>query len=116
VNEIGHGLRIEAEALFGDRRDEAGTGFEIGIVEFAIALILLEVRCVRGREECALVMIEPPSDFGRAGILEVHNGVFIAIEMILVKQSPGAVQQAGEHELHVAADPFAVETGEKRCR
>jgi hypothetical protein len=26
------------------------------------------------------------------------------------------MQKAGENEVHVTADPFAVEAGEKRCR
>src|SRR5208282_881509 len=61
-------------------------------------------------------MVEPPGDFGRIGIFEIHNGIFFAIKVLFVKQRTGAVQQAGENELDVAANPFTVETGEKRCR
>ena len=68
--------------------DEAGAGFEIRIVELAIALVLLEVGRVLGSEESALVMVEPPGNFGRAGVLEVHDGVFVAIKLLFIEQAP----------------------------
>ena len=43
LDQFRHRSRIEAEAFFRDHGDEAGAGFEIRIVEFAVALILLEV-------------------------------------------------------------------------
>jgi len=49
------------------------------------------VGCVSWSQEGALVMIEPPSDLGRTGILEIHNGIFIAIEMLFIKKCAGAV-------------------------
>ena len=52
-------------------------------------------------------MIEPPGDFGRTGVLEIHDGIFVAVELILVEQGSGTVDQAGEFELGVAADALA---------
>ena len=49
VNQFGHGRGIETEALLGDGGDKAGTGFEIRVVEFPVALILLEVGRIGGR-------------------------------------------------------------------
>ena len=98
MHQVGYRRGIETEALLGDHGDETGAGFEIGIVELAIALVLLEVGGVGGSQECALVMIEPPGDFGRAGILEVDDGVFVAIELLFIEQCAGAMQQAGEDE------------------
>src|SRR5579863_5986752 len=43
VDKVGYGLRVEAKALLGNHRNEAGAGFEIRIVELAVALVLLEV-------------------------------------------------------------------------
>ncbi len=63
------------------------------------------------REECALVMVEPPGNFGRTGVLEVDDGVFFAVELLFVEQRAGAVDQAGKDELGVAADAFAIEAG-----
>jgi hypothetical protein len=113
MDEFGHRARIKAEALFGDHGNEAGAGFEIGIVKFAIALILLEVGGVGGGKKRALVMIEPPGDFGRAGVFEIYDGIFVAVELILVEERAGPMKQAGVHKLDVAADALSVETGEQ---
>jgi hypothetical protein len=55
-------------------------------------------------------MVEPPGNFGRAGIFEVHDGIFVTIEIIFVEQSSGPVQKTGENKFHVVTDPFAIET------
>ena len=118
VHQIGHGAGIKAEALFGDGGDETGAGLEIGIVKLAIALVLLEVGRILGREKGALMMVEPPGNFGRTGVLEVHDGVFVAIKLLLIEQRPGAVQQAGENEGDIVSDPLPVkarEEGGRRC-
>ena len=107
------GRGIEAEAFLRNHGDETGAGFEGGIVKLAVALILLEVGGVGGREKCAFVVIEPPGDFGRTGILEIYDGVFVAIKLLLVEEGASAMQQAGVDEVHIAADSFAVETGEQ---
>jgi hypothetical protein len=114
VHEIGDRSGIEAEALLRDHGDEAGAGFEIGIIKLAVALILLKVLGIGRREEGALVMVEPPGNFGRAGIFEVDNGVFLAIELILVEQSAGAVDQTREFEIGIAANALAIEAGKQR--
>ena len=110
------GLRIEAEAFFRDHRDEAGAGFEIRIVEFAVALILLEVGSIGRRKKSAFVVIEPPGDFRRTGILEIDDGILVAVKLLLVEKSARAMQQAGVDEVHIAADSFPVETGEQGRR
>jgi hypothetical protein len=59
-------------------------------------------------------MIEPPGNFGRTGILEVDDGVFVAVEVGFVKQRSRAMQQAGEDEAGIVANALAIETGEER--
>ncbi|HEX8811517.1 MAG TPA: hypothetical protein VF742_05955 [Terracidiphilus sp.] len=76
-----------------DHGDETGTGFEIGVVELAVALILLKVLGVSRREEGALVMVEPPGNVGRTGVFEIDNSVFVTVELFLVEQRTGAVDQ-----------------------
>jgi hypothetical protein len=71
---------------------------------------------IRGREKSALMMIEPPGNFGRAGVFEIDDGVFVPREMGFVEQGSGAMQQAGELKLHVAANALAVKAGEDRGR
>src|SRR5579872_2198395 len=114
VNKIGHRRGIEAEVLLRDHGDETRTRLEIGIVELAVALVLLEVLRVGGREEGALVMIEPPRDFRRTGVLEVDDGVLVAIELLIIKQRTRAVDETGENEVGVLADTLAVEARKQR--
>ena len=116
MDEVGHGLGIEAEALLRDHCDETRARLEIGIVKLAVALVLLEVLGVGGREKRALVMIEPPGDFWRAGVLEIDDGVLVAIELLLIEQRAGAVNQARELKFGVAADALPVKAGKQRGR
>ncbi len=113
MHQVGYRSGIETKPLLGDGGDKAGAGFEIGIVKLAIALVLFKVACVGGSKERALVMIEPPGDFGRAGILEIDDGVFVAIKLLLVKQRPGAMKQSGEDETGVTANALPIEAGKQ---
>src|ERR1035441_3220867 len=108
--------RIKPEALLRDHGDEAGAGLESRIVELAVALILLEVGGIVWGKKSAFVMIEPPGDLGGAGILEIDDGILVAVELLLVEKSSGAMQQAGIDEVHIAADSFPIETGEQGGR
>ncbi len=116
VDQFRHRAGIEAEALFGDHGDKTGAGFEIRIVELAVALILLEVGGIGGRKKSAFVVIEPPGDFGRTGILEIDDGILVAVKLLLVEKSAGTMQQAGVDEVHIAANSFPVESGEQGGR
>ncbi len=116
VNQIGQRRRIEAETLLPDHGNETGTGLESRIVELPIALVALKMRGVGRREKRALMMIEPPCDLRRTRIFEIDDGIFVTGKMRLVEQRPGAMQQAGKLEVHVAADALAVEAGEERRR
>ncbi len=49
---------------------------------------------IAGGEEGGLVMIEPPGDFGRRGVLEVDDGVLVAGEIGFVEEGAGAVDEA----------------------
>src|SRR5438132_4110131 len=62
MDEICQGHRIKTETLLCHHGDEAGTGFEIWIVELPITLILLEMGRVGWSQEGTLMMIEPPGD------------------------------------------------------
>jgi len=94
-----------------DHRDEAGTGFETGIIKFAVGLFLLKVRSIGGAQESAFVMIEPPGDFRRRRVLEIHNRILVSGEVGFVEQRTGTVEKAGKLELDVTADPLAVKAG-----
>ena len=49
---------------------------------------------VLGGEKGGKMVIEPPGDFGRGGVFEVDNGVFVAGEIALVEERAGAVHEA----------------------
>src|SRR5215469_2673209 len=107
---------METKALLGHQRNETCTRLEVRIVEFAVALVLLKMRRILRRQESALVVIEPPGDFGRTGVLEIDDGVFVAVKLPLVKESAGAMQQSGELEIDVIADSLPVKTRKQRRR
>ena len=80
-------------------RQKAGAGGVIGVKKLAAAAgrILLAgqiILLVLGREKGRDVVVKPPGNAGRGGILEVDDGVFVAGKFILVKQCAGAVDEA----------------------
>src|SRR5271155_5131851 len=114
VHEIGYGGGVESKTLLRDHGDKTGAGFEIRIVELAIALVALKVGRVGRREKRTFVMVEPPGDLGRTGVLEIDDGIFVAVEMGFVKKRSGAMQQSGEDEVSVFANALAIKAGEER--
>src|SRR5258708_15912802 len=58
-------------------------------------------------------MVEPPGDLGRTGVLEIDDGVFIAVKMGFVKEGACAGHESGEYKVGIFANPFAIETGEE---
>ena len=69
-------------------------------------------------EKGALMVVKPPGDFRRGGILEVHDGVLVAIKIRFIKECACPVNQSGELKLRVRADALAIKTREqgRRCR
>src|ERR1700733_3547501 len=67
-------------------------------------------------KEGTLMMIEPPSKQGRAGILEIHNGVFVAVENTVFERVRGFVRHSGIHKLSVRMDALSVKAGKDRRR
>jgi hypothetical protein len=62
------------------------------------------------------MMVKPPGNPGRTGVLEVHDGIFVAIKLLLIEQRPGAVEQTGKDEVDILPDPLPVKTGEEGSR
>lgn len=60
------------------------------------------------------MMIKPPCDFGRTGILEVDDGIFVSVEIRFVEQRSRAMQESGEGKVGVFANPLTIKAGEKR--
>src|SRR4029077_15416923 len=49
-------------------------------------------------------------------LFEVYDGVFVAVELLLVKERAGTVQQAGEDELRIFPNALPVAAGEEGGR
>src|SRR5438874_1172592 len=85
VHELSDRRRVESKTLFCNRGDETGAGLEIRIIELAVAWVLFEVFSIRRTQKGALVMIKPPCDFWRTRILEIHDGILISVEIVVVE-------------------------------
>jgi|SRR4051812_1477760 hypothetical protein len=62
------------------------------------------------------MVIKPPGNFGRAGIFEIDDGIFVAVKIGFVKKRAGAVQQARVNKFDVIANALGVKTRKKRSR
>jgi hypothetical protein len=65
------------------------------------------------REKGALVVVKPPGDFGRVGILEIDDGVFISIEEAGSPRLLRSVGHSGEAELGGGIEFFLVKAVEQ---
>jgi hypothetical protein len=70
--------------------------------------VFAELLGVRGSEESALVMVEPPGNFRGIRILEIDDDIFVAVEEAVVPGLRGAVRHAGEAELGGGIEALAV--------
>ena len=75
-----------------DGGDQLCAGFIVRLVKHVRAGMTAELFGVRGREKRALMVVEPPGNFGRVGVLEIDDGVFVAIEEA---GSPGLLKRDG---------------------
>ena len=62
------------------------------------------------------MMVKPPRNLWRSGILEVDDGILVAIKIGYIEERARAMHQPGELEVHVRPDAFAVEAGKQRRR
>jgi hypothetical protein len=57
-------------------------------------------------------MIEPPGQFRRRTVFEIHDGVFIAIEIAVIKQGSGAMHHRLKNLFPVGVNILAVKPPE----
>src|SRR5579885_1207949 len=105
-------LVLEPEALACDARDELGAGLARGVPEFFARSVGAEVRLVLRREEGRLMMVEPPRQLVRRAVLEINDGVLVAVEHRLVEERARRVQQRRVRDFGFAVDARAVEARE----
>ena len=59
-------------------------------------------------------MVKPPRNLWRSGILEVDDGILVAIKIGYIEERARAMHQAGELEVHVRPNAFVIEAGKQR--
>ncbi len=70
---------------------------------------------VLGGQKGALMMVEPPGELWIAGVLEVDDGVLLAVEEAVLEDLGGPVRHAGVVEIGGGVERTAVKAAEK-CR
>ena len=103
---------FEAELFGRDARDELGTRLARGVPEFFPRRVGAEVRLVFRREEGGLVVVEPPGQSLGGAVLEVNDGVLVAVEHRVVEERAGRVQQRRVCNVGVPANAREVEARE----
>src|ERR1700733_9567095 len=116
MNQLGERLGIESEFLRCDCRQEFCAGFVRRIVKFLTGMIGAKIRCVRRRQERALMMIEPPRQPRRARILEINNRVLVAVENIVLEWLRRPVRHPRITKLHLRIDSLAIKSRKNRRR
>jgi hypothetical protein len=103
---------FEAEAFARDALDELGAGLAPRVPELFAGRVGAEVLLVPAREEGRLVMVEPPREaLGRA-VLEIDDGVLVAVEHLFVEEFAGAVREGRVLDPGRGRDARAVEARE----
>jgi hypothetical protein len=77
-------------------------------------MVLAKMFGVGGRQKSALVMIKPPCEERRAGILEIHDGVFVAIKCAILERLRGLVRHPSIEELGGGIDTLFIKARENR--
>jgi hypothetical protein len=61
------------------------------------------------------MMVEPPGNARRGRILEIHNGIFVAGEILIIEEGTRTVHQPLVFEVDVLANALAIKA-RKKCR
>src|SRR5579863_4161311 len=116
MDQLGQRLRIKVEFFLGHRGDQFRAGLVLRLVEHVRARMLAEMPGVFRGEERALMMIEPPSQLRRIGILEIDDDIFVAVKKTALPWMLGAMGHSREMEIRLGIETLAVEAVKKRGR
>src|SRR5882724_3028323 len=116
INQISEWRRIESKFLPRRVRNQFCAGLVVRLIVKVLPGRLFKLRGIRRRQECALVMVEPPRHLRRIRILEIDNRILVAIEQSRFPRLLRAVRHARETKLCVRIKFFAVKTVKKGSR
>src|SRR5271156_2948216 len=77
-------------------------------------MIVTKMLGVGGSQKRALMMGEPPGQLWRAGIFEIHDSVFVAVECAILERLRGLVRHSGIEEFGSGIDALLIEARENR--
>src|SRR5262245_1876957 len=97
-------------------RNQLGAGAKLRVIEFPTARVALEMLGIRLREEGALVVVKPPCQAFRAGILEVDDRILVAVKHSFVKELPGVMNQPEVVHLRLGIHPGLIQASEEGGR
>jgi hypothetical protein len=75
--------------------------------------IAVKIFRVGRSQERTLVMIEPPGNFWRVGILKIDDHVFVAVKQAVFPRLHCPVRHSREVEFRVRVESFTIEAIEK---
>src|ERR1700692_216086 len=96
MDQLGQELHVKTEFFAGNIRNQLRAGFIGGVVEFVAGPAGAEIFGIGRRQKCTLMVVKPPGDPRRTRILEIHNGVFAAVEHVFLERVRGAMRHTGK--------------------
>jgi hypothetical protein len=107
-------LVVEAKLISRNIGNKLCARLAVGIKKFLSGIVSQEVLFVLGSQEGRLVMIKPPRQFVGRRILEVHDGVLIAVKQPLIEKISRPMQQSCIADFRFGMYAFFVKTSEGR--
>jgi hypothetical protein len=112
THQFGQIRRFPAPPLARHPRDESRARGRVGIVKFLFARIAPVLLGVLGAEKGALMMIEPPGQARIRRVLEIHDGVDVAVEHPVFEDLICLVSQAREEEFRIRVESLLEKAAE----
>src|SRR5579875_444279 len=108
-DQFGEGPGVESKFFSGNGGKKFRAGFVARVIKLLAGAVLTEVLGVGRRKEGALMVVKPPSKARRAGIFEIDDCIFVAVENSRVEGLRSAVNHATVAKFRTRVDAFAVE-------
>jgi hypothetical protein len=107
-------LIVEAELISRHVGNKLCARLAVRIQKFFSGFVPEKVLFILGCQEGRLVMIKPPGQFFGRRILEVDDGVLIAVKQLLIELISRPMQQSRVAHFRVTVYAFFVKTSEGR--
>src|SRR5580704_8791918 len=116
INQFSQRLRIKSKFLSSNGSQKFSAGFVGRIVKLLPRPIRPKISRILRRKKRALMMIKPPSQPRRTRILEIHDGILVAIKHPILKRLRSLMRHPHKMKRSVSIDPLAVKPRKNRRR